>query len=308
VIPGAAAGSRRHEHGKEGTDVITLGTTTLPLAGWIANPQQAAESRAHRLQTIRQIVEGYDMQVVELTLDLQAIYPQVFDDGFYNSVAELQQELGFVCTVHLPFLWVEPASLNETIRHASVDCLRQAVEVTRAVDVRTYVLHLWGIATGQVVSQLREPVQRQALLGVLLSQASRSLSALCDIVEPEDLCVENLEDSLFDLALPIIEQHRVSICLDAGHLALQGGDALTFLARHGERVCEIHLHDAIPPQHGDRQRARDHLALGQGQLDYAALIGKLAELDYQGPIILEVNSKADLEQSLAVLTPGLRRL
>jgi len=280
--------------------VITLGTTTLPLAGWIANPQQPVESRAHRLRAIRQIVEGYGLQAAELTLDLQAIYSHVFDAGFYESVAELQRELGFVCTVHLPFLWVEPASLNETIRRASVDCLRQAVESTRAVDVHAYVLHLWGFTMGQVISQLREPVQRQALLGVLLAQASRSLSALCEIVEPADLCIENLEDSLFDLALPIIEQHRVSICLDVGHLALQGGDATDFMAKHGDRIREIHLHDAIVPQHGENP-ARDHLALGQGLIDYAAFLAKLDEVDYQGPIILEVNSKADLEQSLAAL-------
>mgnify|MGYP000429279349 CR=1 FL=1 len=66
---------------------------------------------------------------------------------------------------------------------------------------------------------------RFVTLGALLAQASRSLSALCDMVEPADLCVENLEDSLFDLALPLIEQHQVSICLDVGHLALQGGGA-----------------------------------------------------------------------------------
>jgi sugar phosphate isomerase/epimerase len=277
--------------------VSMLGTTTLSLAGWIANPQQPAESRAHRLRAIRQIIEGYGMRAVELTLDLQAIYSSVFDVGFYESVAELQRELGFVCTVHLPFLWVEPASLNETIRQASVDCLRQAVETTHAVDVHAYVLHLWGFTTGQVLPQLREPVQRQALLGALLAQASRSLSALCDIVEPADLCVENLEDSLFDLALPLIEQHRVSICLDVGHLALQGGDALAFLAQHRDRIREIHLHDVKP--------ARDHLALGQGQLDYAALLEKLAEVNYQGPVILEVNTKADLEQSLAALKAAL---
>lgn len=285
--------------------MIRFGTTTLPLAGWVANPQQPAESRAYRLHTIRQIIEGYELQAVELTLDLQAIYPQVFDDGFYNSVAELQQDLGFICTVHLPFVWVEPASLNDTIRQASMACLQQAVKVTRTIDVHSYVLHLWGLTTGQVVSQFREPVQRQVLMGVLLSQASRSLSALCDIVDPADLCVENLEDSLFDLALPMIEKHGVSICLDVGHLALQGREALTFLARHGERVREIHLHDAIGPQHAGEQRACDHLALGQGHLDYAALLGKLTELDFQGPVILELNSKADLEQSLTVLRAEL---
>jgi len=122
--------------------VISLGTTTLPLAGWLANPQRPEESRAHRLHAIRQIVERYGLQAIELTLDLHAIFPHVFDARFFESVADLQQELGFICTAHLPFLWIELGSLNETVRQASVDCLRQAVEVTRAVGVPPYVLHL----------------------------------------------------------------------------------------------------------------------------------------------------------------------
>jgi sugar phosphate isomerase/epimerase len=278
--------------------VIVFGTTTLPLAGWIADPQQPDESRAFRLHAMRQIVENHGLQAVELTLDLHAIYPQVFDAGFYASVADLQQELGFVCTVHLPFLWVEPASLNEPIRQASVASLLQAVEVTRAVDVHAYVLHLWGLTTGLVVSELQDPVQHQAVLDALMRQAGRSLTILCKNIDPADVCVENLEDALFDLALPLIKQHGVSICLDVGHLALQGSSELSFMEQHGEKVREIHLHDALVPPADGRQRASDHLALGKGQIDYTAFLHKLAALGYEGPIILEVNSMADLEQSL----------
>ena len=278
--------------------MIRFGTTTLALAGWIADPQRPNESRALRLRAMRQIVENHGLRAVELTLDLHAIYPQVFDAGFYASVADLQQELAFACTVHLPFLWVEPASLNEPIRQASLASLRQAAEVTRAVDVQSYVLHLWGFTAGQVISQLQDPAQHQAVVDALMWQAGRSLAALCEIVDPADLCVENLEDSLFDLALPFIEQHGVSICLDVGHLALQGSSELSFLEQHGERIREIHLHDALVPPPGGQQRASDHLALGKGQIDYAEFLQKLAELGYEGPIILEVNSQADLEQSL----------
>lgn len=275
-----------------------FGTTTLPLAGWIANPQRPGESRTQRMQAIRQIVTNHGLDAVELTLDLNAIYPQVFDSRFYQSVAELQQTRGFLCTVHLPFLWVELASLNEQIREASIASLRQAIEVTRAVDVHTYVLHLWGFTTMQVLSQLQDSVQRELVTGVLMSQASRSLAALCEVVDPADLCVENLEDSLFELAVPIVEEHGTSICLDVGHLTLQGGCALSFLDRHRDRIREVHLHDAIVPRTDEWQTARDHLALGQGNLDHEAFLEKLAEIGYEGPIILELNSEPDLVQSL----------
>jgi sugar phosphate isomerase/epimerase len=285
--------------------MIRFGTTTLPLTGWLADPQRPTESRELRLHAMRQIVEHHGLQAVELTLDLQAIYPQVFDAGFYASVADLQQELGFTCTVHLPFLWVEPASLNETIRQASLSSLRQAVEITRSVGVHSYVLHLWGLTTGLIVSQLQDPAQQQAVVEILMWQASRSLAALCEIVDPEAVCIENLEDSLCDLALPIVEQHGASICLDVGHLALQGGSELDFLEQHRETIREIHLHDALVPTPGAKGRASDHLALGQGQLDVEALLQRLEEMEFDGPIILEVNSRTDLERSLEYLKPHL---
>ena len=87
-----------------------------------------------------------------------------------------------------------------------------------------------------------------------MSQANRSLVELCRILDPHDLCVENLEDSLFDQALPLIEQHGTSICFDVGHLAWQGISELDFLARHHHRIREIHLHDVALPSAESRHQ------------------------------------------------------
>jgi sugar phosphate isomerase/epimerase len=283
--------------------MLKLGTTTLPLAGWVADPRDPAGSRARRLAAIRQVIEGYGLQAVELTLDLGLVFPQVFDADFYATVAGLQQELGFVCTVHLPFLWVDLSSLNEPVRQTSVSCLRQAAELTRAVEVHTYVLHLRGFTTLQIVAQLQHPAQRQAILGALIAQAGRSLSELCETIEPRDLCVENLEDALFDLTLPLIEEHGTSICLDVGHLAWQGSSELDFLSQHRDRIREIHLHDAVRPSASASGQIRDHLGLGQGAVDYVAFLHRLEELGYEEAVILELNNQADLESSLERLAP-----
>jgi sugar phosphate isomerase/epimerase len=278
--------------------MIQFGTTTLPLAGWVADPQQPEESRAQRLAAIRQVVEGYGLPAVELTLDLAAIFPQVFDTQFYEAVADLQQEAGFTCTVHLPFLWVDAASLNESIRRASVGCMGRAIELVRPLEVRTYVLHLWGFATRQIADQLQHPAQRLAILGALMGQAERSLVETGEMLSVGDLCVENLEDGLYEFVLPIIERHGASICLDVGHLAWQGAGELDLMARHGHRIREVHLHDAEVAAEGQHRRVRDHLALGQGEIDYTAFLRKLEAIGYDGVVILENNSRTDLEHSL----------
>ena len=278
--------------------MLKIGANTLPVAGWLADPQRPDGSRRIRLAAIQQLIEGYGLAAVELTADLSAVYAQVFDRRFFTAVAGLQQGLGFVCTVHLPFLWVDASSLNEAVRQTSADCLCRAIELIQPVDVSTYVLHLWGLTTAQIAALLREPAQRQAALGGIVAQARRSLSQLCEILDPGDLCVENLEDPLFDLMLPLLEECGVSICLDVGHLAWRGDSELDFLARHGDRIREVHLHDAVAASPDGSAGFRDHLPLGRGETDYVAFLRKLEGSEYGGTVILENETKADLEESL----------
>jgi len=276
-----------------------IGSTTVSLAGWGVDPRQPDQARSERLAAIRQLVEGYRLPAVELDLDLGVIFPQVFDATFYAAVAGLQQQLGFTCTAHLPFLWLDPSSLNEPVRQASVSCLRQAVELVRPLDVTVYVLHLWGFTTIQIALLLADPAQRKAVLGGTLAQAGRSLAELCAILDPRDLCVENLEAPSFDLVLPLVERAGASICLDVGHLAYEQGDPLAFLARHGERVRHVHLHDYVHTSAGGRVQTRDHLPLGRGEMDYVNFMHHLEQIGFDGAVILENNSKLDLEESLA---------
>jgi sugar phosphate isomerase/epimerase len=169
------------------------------------------------------------------------------------------------------------------------------------VEVSTYVLHLWGLATTQIISVLDSPAQRQGIFAALMVPAERSLAQACELVEPQDLCVENLETPPFDVVLPLVEQHGASICLDVGHLAWQGVSPLDFLAQHGDRIREVHLHDAAHISTNPRLIVRDHLPLGQGELDHLAFMHKLKEVGFEGAVILENNSQADLEESLEQL-------
>jgi sugar phosphate isomerase/epimerase len=277
---------------------MKIGTTNIPLAGWVVNPWQPEEARARRLASMRQLVEGYGLSAIELGMDMGIVYPTVFDAGFYTAVAELQQELGFACTAHLPFMWLDAASLNEPVRQASVDCFRRAIELTRPVEVTTYVLHLWGNTTIEIDTALANSPTRPAVFVGLMARAGRSLAEMCELVDPRDLCVENLEAPSFDVALPLIEQHGVSICLDVGHLAYGASNAFDFLGQHGDRIREVHLHDFVNESAGGHTHTRDHLALGQGQMDTTAFLRKLDEIGFDGPVILEVNNKPDLEASL----------
>jgi len=275
------------------------------MAGWLADPRQPEIHRTRRLAAIRRIVVDYGLSAVELSLDLGIVYPHVFDAGFYTAAAELQQELGFLCTVHLPFLWIDAACMNEPLRQASVDCLGRAIELACALDVTVYVMHPWGMVTTRIAELLERPPERQAFLAGIMAQAERSLAQVCQLLDPRDLCVETLEGPSFDVVLPLVEKHGCSICMDVGHLNWSGDGGLGFLARYGDRIREVHLHDVVHGAAGRGTQARDHLPLGQGELDYRALLHELRKMGFEGPVILENNSRADLEESLERIQPLL---
>lgn len=286
---------------------LKFGSTEIPLTSWGMNPSQPAKERERHFQAVRRLVEEFNLPVVELTLDFGLLHPRVMDAAFYRRVAALQRELSFACTIHLPFLWLDLTSMNELVRRASVESVRRAVELAQPFQVETYVLHLWGSTTAQITRVITDEVLQRNLLTAVLHQADRSLAEICTFVEPQTLCVENLEALPFDLAVPVLERHGTGICLDVGHLAWQGGGELAFLERHGEWVREVHLHDAVPPRPDRQGRARDHLPLGQGEIDYRALLRKLDEIGFDGCVIIENNSEADLRESLEKLRPWLMR-
>ena len=157
------------------------------------------------------------------------------------------------------------------------------------------------LTTAQITRVITDEVLQRNLLTAVLQQADRSLAEKCAFVEPRALCIENLEALPFDLVVPLLERHGTGICLDVGHLAWQGGGESAFLERHGEWVREVHLHDAVLPSTVQGKGAQDHLPLGQGELNYGALLRKLEKTGFDGCVILENNSEADLMESLEKL-------
>jgi len=91
-----------------------------------------------------------------------------------------------------------------------------------------------------------------------------------------------------------------------GHLVWQRVDEIDFLERNAGRIGEIHLHDARREAVKGWERVIDHLPLGDGQIDYQALLNKLRDIAFSGVVILEFNDRAALEKSLAQigLLPG----
>lgn len=99
--------------------------------------------------------------------------------------------------------------------------------------------------------------------------------------------------------VPLDYEH---VTLDLSHTATAGSDALSMVEELGDRLVHLHLADGLGS-------AKDeHLVPGRGSQPCAEVLGRLAESEWTGSVVIEVNTRrcrtreereADLAEALA---------
>jgi inosose dehydratase len=111
-----------------------------------------------------------------------------------------------------------------------------------------------------------------------------------------------------DRLLKETDADRVGLLLDTGHAAYGGGDPVDILRRHRERVRYVHLKDARKDEL-DRVRRTDitmqeawkrgvFCPLGEGVVDFPALVETLRGRGYDGWLIVEQDVVPDAQGRL----------
>jgi len=110
--------------------------------------------------------------------------------------------------------------------------------------------------------------------------------------------VENIKAGLLEALLPHLEK-SVGICMDTGHLLVDGQNPAEFFARYRERIGEIHLHSVDKEQAAIDGKLPDHRQLRR---DESWLLELIPLLDnYRGVINLEVFSWEEAKAGIEVL-------
>jgi len=243
--------------------------------------------------------------LMELTLDVGYVVPGGLTEERVEGMRRLKEELGLSFTAHLPLWSLEPASPNQYVRRASVDCLVDAVKLVEPLEPEVYVVH----ATGALAAEFSRLQMPEPFKGLIIqhfaSFAEQSIKELLERTRlpPRRLAIENVEFP-FDATWRIAERLDTSICFDTGHL-LAGYSGtigvMEFLERYYNRISEVHLHDGACLQvEGDLYRRIDHRALGEGQLPVKELLARLQELEFKGPIIFELTFR-EAQESLNLI-------
>lgn len=143
--------------------------------------------------------------------------------------------------------------------------------------------------------------------GVRLALHTEAHSTFC---QPRDI----------DLLLMLTDPVYVGFCPDSAHILLSGGDPVTVVARHIERVVTAHWKDAksampinIPIDHGIHHAHREYFcAIGEGTVDFDGWAKLMLSKADQKWAILEIDAVPDplteTRKSLAFAGEVLDRL
>lgn len=201
------------------------------------------------------------------------------------------------------------ASLDQDQRRLAERYTLKTLELASDLEAEAVVLHLGGVegladkeATGEAARAGEKTPALSALLAARAQQAPRHLDAA-------SFCLERLAERAGSLGVVLGLENRyhgfqvpdfaemglllarfqgapLGLWYDSGHAAVQEAAGLTpardWLAAYGHSLAGCHLHDARGPQ--------DHLAPGQGELDWPALTQALLDAPLK---VLEVADGED---------------
>ena len=220
---------------------------------------------------------GFDY--LELAMDP----PMAHYSTLSRNMDEIKQRLtdnGFGLVCHLP-TFVLTADLTENIRRSSVDEMLKSLEVAAELGAPKVVLHpsiVFGMG-----SFVMDTVKTYFLefLAKMVAAANRLKLTIClENMMPRNIL--GVEPTDFE---EIFEMYStLQMTLDTGHANIgvpAGSRLLELVERFGNRLGHIHISDNLGT-------SDDHLAVGQGTVDFSTLISSLVDLGYDDTITLEI--------------------
>lgn len=207
-------------------------------------------------------------------------------------------------SVHLPFLGLDLAHRDPEARELSVRTALRALELAARWGASLAVVHPGARLYEPYLSQHeplrpfclpREQYLRWSAEGLerLVRAATRWGLGLAVENMPPSRFMGTLGDQVDDLRWLLAEVPGLGFCLDVAHAHLSGG-LEAWLGALGHRAVHLHLSD-------NRGTGDDHLGLGSGSVPWEDLPARLAALGFQGTVVLEVYSRAELVASRRLL-------
>mgnify|MGYP000026371732 CR=1 FL=1 len=216
-------------------------------------------------------------------------------DLLFSIAEEVKKRISRFKTVtyHLPSGEINIAALHQGIRREAVEETKKHILFCQEIGIDKVVMHPGCFVAMPNIYLLMERTIRGA--------AKESVLEIFEYCRRRniELSIENLprNEPFFQKPEefePFIEQ-GIGMVLDSVHALTSHVEPLEFITKFGNKINEVHLTD------GFRKDPTGHYPIGTGEVNCLALLERLEEINYRGRIILELDSKKDLLESLLYL-------
>ncbi len=106
----------------------------------------------------------------------------------------------------------------------------------------------------------------------------------------------------------------IPLLFDAGHMAFAGGDVMRVIDKHHKRITHVHTKDVRMDVIDKLDRTRESFldavvkgaftVPGDGSLDFASIVGRLASYGYEGWFVVEAEQDPKINPPLAMAKKG----
>ncbi|MBI4964141.1 MAG: sugar phosphate isomerase/epimerase [Desulfomonile tiedjei] len=177
--------------------------------------------------------------------------------------------------------------------------LCKTIDVAGQLRIKLLVIHLW--------------MDRRFVKPAVREEKKRVLRELCDygMARKVLICLENLSEDAEDLAAALTAVSGLGLTLDVGHgqLLAETNTSFRIIDELLPFIKHVHLHD----NKGGLGVADDlHLAIGDGVVDFAGILGALVAKGFDGTMTLEVKKEVlwnscEIVKDLVGQTSNLRK-
>ncbi|QEG35659.1 sugar phosphate isomerase/epimerase family protein [Bythopirellula goksoeyrii] len=252
----------------------------------------------HSLPAAIELLAEIGYRSVAITLDHAALNP--YDPHFESELREIsdllvEHNLRSTIETGARFL-LDPRHKHQPTllcskgegRPLRVEFLRHAVDIAAAL--RSDCVSLWsgvlpvGDTAADGMAHLAES------LHPVLDYAGRHGVRLGFEPEP-DMLIDRM-DRYAEL-LTLIDSPFMKLTLDVGHVhCLEENSIPDVIAEWHERIVNIHIEDMHRGVH-------EHLMFGEGEIDFPSVVAALKEVEYDGPLHVELSRHSHLGPTAA---------
>jgi sugar phosphate isomerase/epimerase len=210
-------------------------------------------------------------QIVDFTARNTAATRRILDD-FHGH------------TVHAPFMDVWPGAADADVRHLSLEKMKRVMGIAADLGSQLVVMHF-----------NYDPIYYRQQFPQWLERAADFFSNLLVEHDGPLIALENIAEATPYIVLQLLEkagQPRLIHCFDFGHHHVFA--RIPFVEWLFYLKPKVHIHFHLHDNLGDGD---DHLALGQGDIDWSAAKAAIAGMPCPFSITLEPKSAKTLQAS-----------